>query len=94
VCGCRWPCFFHERRPLCALVSPAGGAAFAVLGLHLKSKRIFDAREWSRWWDTADANRERSSPRRRPKDKQELDFSSIHTTSFKDPFFTGVYQKE
>ena len=30
----------------------------------------------------------------KPKDKEELDFSSIHTTSFKDPIFNGVYQKE
>ena len=48
-----------ERRPLFAEVSPAGGAAFTVLGLHLKSKGIFDALEWSRWWDTADANRKK-----------------------------------
>jgi endonuclease/exonuclease/phosphatase family metal-dependent hydrolase len=141
-----------ERRPLLASVSPAGGAAFTILGLHLKSKGIFDALEWSRWWDTADANRKKilaqateirmkflepflsdpatantplivcgdindgpgldASERRlfgsgierlmgiiwrpqfclgnalfdtlKPKDKQELDFSSIHTTSFKD----------
>jgi endonuclease/exonuclease/phosphatase family metal-dependent hydrolase len=151
-----------ERRPLFASVSPAGGVPFTVLGLHLKSKGIFDALEWSRWWDTADANRKKilaqatqirlkflepflsdpataktplivcgdindgpgldASERRlfgsgierlmgiiwRPqfclgnalfdtlkqKDKEELDFSSIHTTSFKDPIFNGVYQKE
>jgi endonuclease/exonuclease/phosphatase family metal-dependent hydrolase len=151
-----------ERRPLLASVSPAGGAAFTILGLHLKSKGIFDALEWSRWWDTADANRKKilaqctqirmkflepflsaaataaaplivcgdindgpgldASERRlfgsgierlmgiiwRPqfclgnalfdtlkqKDKEELDFSAIHTTSFKDPIFNGVYQKE
>jgi endonuclease/exonuclease/phosphatase family metal-dependent hydrolase len=151
-----------ERRPLFASVSPAGGAPFTVLGLHLKSKGIFDALEWSRWWDTADANRKKilaqatqirlkflepflsdpatanaplivcgdindgpgldASERRlfgsgierlmgiiwRPqfclgnalfdtlkqKDKEELDFSSVHTTSFKDPIFNGVYQKE
>jgi endonuclease/exonuclease/phosphatase family metal-dependent hydrolase len=151
-----------ERRPLFASVSPAGGAPFTVLGLHLKSKGIFDALEWSRWWDTADANRKKilaqatqirlkflepflsdpatantplivcgdindgpgldASERRlfgsgierlmgiiwrpqfclgnalfdtlKPKDKEELDFSAIHTTSFKDPIFNGVYQKE
>jgi endonuclease/exonuclease/phosphatase family metal-dependent hydrolase len=151
-----------ERRPLFAEVSPVGGAPFTILGLHLKSKGIFDAFEWSRWWDTADANRKKllaqvtqirlkflepflsdpataatplivcgdindgpgldASERRlfgsgverlmgiiwrpqfclgnalfdtlKPKDKEELDFSAIYTTSFKDPIFNGVYQRE
>src|SRR5215468_3230471 len=146
-----------ERRPLFAEVSPAGGVPFTILGLHLKSKGIFDALEWSRWWDTADANRKKilaqatqirlkflepflsdtatataplivcgdindgpgldASERRlfgsgierlmgiiwrpqfclgnalfdtlKPKDKEDLDFSSIHTTSFRDPIFNG-----
>src|SRR5215510_14678754 len=151
-----------ERRPLLASVSPAGGAAFTILGLHLKSKGIFDALEWSRWWDTADANRKKilaqateirlmflepflsdpataakplivcgdinhcpgldASERKlfgsgverlmgliwRPqhclgnalfdslsaKDRQELDFSSIFTTTFRDPIFENTYQHE
>ena len=151
-----------ERRPLFAVVSPAGGTPFTILGLHLKSKGIFDALEWSRWWDTADANRKKilaqttqvrlkflepflsdpataatplivcgdindgpgldASERRlfgsgverlmgviwrpqfclgnalfdtlKPKDKEDLDFSSIYTTSFKDPIFNGIYQRE
>jgi endonuclease/exonuclease/phosphatase family metal-dependent hydrolase len=46
-----------ERRPLYVEVHPAGGQAFQVLGLHLKSKGIFDSYEWSKWWQIADANR-------------------------------------
>jgi endonuclease/exonuclease/phosphatase family metal-dependent hydrolase len=30
-----------------------------VLGLHLKSKGIFGAYEWSKWWEMADANRKK-----------------------------------
>jgi endonuclease/exonuclease/phosphatase family metal-dependent hydrolase len=48
-----------ERRPAYAEVTMADGASFRILGLHLKSKGIFDALEWSRWWTMADANRER-----------------------------------
>jgi endonuclease/exonuclease/phosphatase family metal-dependent hydrolase len=51
--------FRYERRPLYVEVALADGAAFRVLGLHLKSKGIFSAYEWSRWWAMADANRER-----------------------------------
>jgi hypothetical protein len=39
-------------------------------------------------------SRQRPLDTLKPKDKEELDFSSIHTTSFKDPIFNGVYQKE
>jgi endonuclease/exonuclease/phosphatase family metal-dependent hydrolase len=46
-----------ERRPLYAEVKPTGGRSFRVLGLHLKSKGIFGAYEWSKWWQIADANR-------------------------------------
>jgi endonuclease/exonuclease/phosphatase family metal-dependent hydrolase len=35
----------------------AKGQEFRILGLHLKSKGIFDAYEWSKWWQVADANR-------------------------------------
>jgi endonuclease/exonuclease/phosphatase family metal-dependent hydrolase len=48
-----------ERRPAYAEVTMADGASFRIVGLHLKSKGIFDALEWSRWWTMADANRER-----------------------------------
>lgn len=48
-----------ERRPAYAEVTLSDGATFRILGLHLKSKGIFDALEWSKWWTMADANRER-----------------------------------
>ena len=51
--------FRYERRPLYAQINPADGAPFRVLGLHLKSKGIFQAYEWSKWWQMADANRRR-----------------------------------
>lgn len=49
--------FHFERRPLYVEIYPAGGKAFRILGLHLKSKGIFSAYEWSKWWQIADANR-------------------------------------
>lgn len=49
--------YHFERRPLYVEVHPAVGAPFRILGLHLKSKGIFDAYEWSKWWDKSDANR-------------------------------------
>jgi hypothetical protein len=52
-----------ERKPVYAEVKPKDGRAFRVLGLHLKSKGIFTSYEWSKWWQIADANRRRSSPR-------------------------------
>jgi endonuclease/exonuclease/phosphatase family metal-dependent hydrolase len=48
-----------ERRPAYAEVTMADGALFRLVGLHLKSKGIFNAFEWSKWWAMADANRER-----------------------------------
>ncbi|MBU3030683.1 endonuclease/exonuclease/phosphatase family protein [Paracoccus marinaquae] len=51
--------FRYERRPLYAEIRPAGGQPFRILGLHLKSKGIFQAYEWSKWWQMADANRRR-----------------------------------
>lgn len=48
-----------ERRPLYVEINPQSGRRFRVLGLHLKSKGIFDAYEWSKWWQTADGNRRR-----------------------------------
>jgi endonuclease/exonuclease/phosphatase family metal-dependent hydrolase len=46
-----------ERLPLYTKVLLASGKEFRILGLHLKSKGIFDAYEWSKWWQVADANR-------------------------------------
>jgi len=151
-----------ERRPLHAEVFPQNAQQFRVLGLHLKSKGIFDALEWSRWWDKADANRKKilaqasqirskfldpyltadetkdipiivcgdindgpgldASEKRlfgsgierlmgnvwkpglcmmnalfdslKQKERDKLDFSSIHTTSFRDPIFNNTFQKE
>ena len=51
--------FRYERRPLYVEINPSAGAPFRILGLHLKSKGVFDALEWSQWWKIADSNRER-----------------------------------
>ena len=151
-----------ERRPLYAEISPAQGAPFRVLGLHLKSKGIFSAYEWSKWWDIADANSKKilaearhihdmfidpyladdktkriplivcgdindgpgldASERRlfgsgierlmgniwqpglclgnslfdelKPKDQEDLNFSSIYTASYRDPIFNNIYQND
>ncbi|MBM2575935.1 endonuclease/exonuclease/phosphatase family protein [Jannaschia sp. Os4] len=48
-----------ERRPAYAEVTLADGARFRVLGVHLKSKFVASAFEWSRYWVMADAARER-----------------------------------
>lgn len=48
-----------ERRPLYVELEMADGKKFRIAGLHLKSKGIFDALEWSAWWRTADAIRMR-----------------------------------
>jgi endonuclease/exonuclease/phosphatase family metal-dependent hydrolase len=151
-----------DRRPLYAEIFPQVGKPFLILGLHLKSKGIFEAYEWSKWWEKADANRKKilaqatqirvkfldpfladpatsgtplivcgdindgpgfdASEKRlfgsgverlmgmiwKPqlclgnalfdtltaKDKEEVDFSSIYTTTFKDPIFNDTYQRE
>lgn len=49
---------FH-RRPLYASIFTSDQKEFRVLGLHLKSKGIFDALEWSKWWLKADGNRKK-----------------------------------
>lgn len=49
--------YHFERRPLYCEIRPLDGANFRILGLHLKSKGIFGAYEWSKWWQQADANR-------------------------------------
>ena len=51
--------FKFERSPLYAWVNLVNGKSFAVLGLHLKSKLVASALEWSRWWERADANRKK-----------------------------------
>ena len=48
-----------ERRPLFAELHLEDGTAFRVLGVHLKSKGIFNALEWSEWWARAEGNRKR-----------------------------------
>lgn len=49
--------YAFERRPLYVQINPLEGESFRVMGLHLKSKGIFGAYEWSKWWQIADANR-------------------------------------
>jgi len=46
-----------ERLPVDLEVAVAGGARLRILGLHLKSKAIFDAYEWSKWWAVSGGNR-------------------------------------
>ena len=46
-----------ERSPLYASVKAADGKELRILGLHLKSKLVASALEWSKWWENADANR-------------------------------------
>lgn len=71
--------FRYERRPLYAEIRPAEGLPFRIMGLHLKSKGIFQAYEWSKWWQLADANRRRLLAQCR------------HLrTHFLDPYLTGA----
>src|SRR5215204_2159403 len=42
--------YAFERKPLYVQIKPKDGKSFRVLGLHLKSKGIFGAYEWSKWW--------------------------------------------
>ncbi|GHB79857.1 endonuclease/exonuclease/phosphatase family protein [Persicitalea jodogahamensis] len=48
-----------ERSPLYVEIALADGQRFRIMGLHLKSKGIFTAYEWSKWWAMADANRKK-----------------------------------
>ena len=48
-----------ERSPLYVEITTASGQPFRIMGLHLKSKGIFSAYEWSKWWAMADANRKK-----------------------------------
>jgi endonuclease/exonuclease/phosphatase family metal-dependent hydrolase len=72
-----------ERRPLYVEICPAEGAPFRILGLHLKSKGIFSAYEWSKWWDVADANSK----------KILAEATHIHET-FIDPYLTDAPTKQ
>lgn len=49
----------YERKPLYIEIYPKIGLPFRVLGLHLKSKGIFSAYEWSKWWQIAEGNRKK-----------------------------------
>ena len=53
-----------ERLPVNVDIALVGGKRLRVLGLHLKSKAIFDACEWSKWWSMSAATAARSSRRR------------------------------
>ena len=48
-----------ERLPLYVEIKTSDQKKFRVLGLHLKSKGIFDAYEWSKWWSISDGNRKK-----------------------------------
>jgi endonuclease/exonuclease/phosphatase family metal-dependent hydrolase len=48
-----------ERRPLYTEVHFANGKSFRILGVHLKSKGIFNALEWAAWWAKAEGNRKK-----------------------------------
>jgi hypothetical protein len=69
--------FSFERLPLYVEIRMADGAAFRILGLHLKSKGIFSAYEWSKWWAVADAAR-----------KKILAQTTQVRTAFLDPYLT------
>ncbi len=49
--------YSFERRPAYIELNLTGGKKFRVMGLHLKSKGIFDSLEWSRWWKVSEGNR-------------------------------------
>lgn len=49
--------YSFERLPLYIEIKQSDGKKLRILGLHLKSKGIFDAYEWSKWWSVADGNR-------------------------------------
>jgi hypothetical protein len=49
----------YERRPLYAQLNLADGNSFRVVGVHLKSKGIFNALEWAAWWSKAEGNRKK-----------------------------------
>lgn len=75
--------YAFERKPLYVQVNPVGGGSFRVLGLHLKSKGIFNAYEWSKWWQIADANR-----------RKILAQAARVRLEFLDPYMTAEETKE
>ena len=74
--------FNFERLPLYVEIKMADGKAFRILGLHLKSKGIFTAYEWSKWWAVADAAR-----------KKILAQATQLRTQFLDPYLTDAATK-
>lgn len=48
-----------ERLPFYAQINLSDGKTFRMLGLHLKSKGIFQSLEWGAWWDKSVANRKK-----------------------------------
>ena len=48
-----------ERKPLYASIKTLNNKTFNIVGVHLKSKGIFNAMEWSKWWSKADGNRKK-----------------------------------
>jgi len=72
-----------ERKPLYVEIYPSNSTAFRVLGLHLKSKGIFDAYEWSKWWQISEGNR-----------KKILAQASYIRTEFLDKYLTQDSTKD
>ena len=48
-----------ERKPLYASVKTKNDKTLNIIAVHLKSKGIFNAMEWSKWWSKADGNRKK-----------------------------------
>jgi endonuclease/exonuclease/phosphatase family metal-dependent hydrolase len=75
--------YHYERLPLDLEVALANGRRLRILGLHLKSKGIFDAYEWSKWWSVADGNR------------RKILAQALHIrTKFVEPFLTDPATKD
>jgi len=45
-----------KQRPLYTEVRLSNGKSFRILGVHLKSKGIFNALGWAAWWAKAEGN--------------------------------------
>lgn len=48
-----------ERNPVYVELKPIDGKPFRIFGIHLKSKGIFSALEWSKWWEKSVSNRKK-----------------------------------